>query len=194
MEFGQQDHGVATGIGARVPRARAGGGRGGAAARGARLRAELHGEGEQRRPAKGQPGGAAGDVHVELILTAEERPHMIARNGLRRPRQRLAAAGEPAAPAVEERRALAQVLPVELLLPREAHAVTDLRLRVRPLVDAPVADEVFGERLARERVGVGEGLDLRGIERALPQRDLRDVPLEVVRRRVAAEVGTDDGR
>eukprot|EP00966_Prymnesium_polylepis_P328114 7383926-Prymnesium_polylepis.1 len=151
-----------------------------------------------RQVAPGAAAGGGGAVHscagVARAWRGVWRKGARTRDWLGDARQRLARVRQPAAPAVEERRALAQVDAVELLLASEAHPVAHLAAHVCPLVDAPVPDEVLVERLRVERVGRGELLHLGGVERALPERNLGDVALEVVRRRVPAQVGAQHHR
>lgn len=68
------------------------------------------------------------------------------------------------------------------------------RRRLRALVEAPVADELGEERGVACGPVLREKADVLHVEAARPDRDLREVALEVVRARVAAEVGAQQHR
>mmetsp|Transcript_33996 Transcript_33996/g.109162 ORF Transcript_33996/g.109162 Transcript_33996/m.109162 type:complete len:395 (+) Transcript_33996:1715-2899(+) len=158
-------------------------------------------EREGRAVAKREHRRRPADEGVQPRLWREGRPRAADCAHLRRVRQRrldrrerLAPGGKPAAPPVQQRRPLDQVLPVELLLADQPHRILDWRAQALALVHAPVANQVLGECLVGEGIGRGERLDLRRVERALPERALRDVALKVVRRRVATQVCAEQRR
>eukprot|EP00967_Tisochrysis_lutea_P022635 scaffold25817_cov33-Tisochrysis_lutea.AAC.1 len=82
---------------------------------------------------------------------------------------------------------------MELLISDESDSVLHGRAHVCSLVHAPIGDELLAQRLVVERVGGGEGLHLRGIQAALPERALGDIALKVMGGRIAAQICSDDG-
>mmetsp|Transcript_2851 Transcript_2851/g.5936 ORF Transcript_2851/g.5936 Transcript_2851/m.5936 type:complete len:251 (-) Transcript_2851:662-1414(-) len=128
-------------------------------------RQELHGESEGRGAAEREHRRRSRNVQVCRLRLREERPHAAsARVDMYCPRKRLAAARKPAAPSIEQRCALQQEGPMKLLLADEAHIVAHRRRQVSTLIHAPVADQIFAQRLRVQRVRRGERFDLRGIE------------------------------